>query len=126
MANPNIKGTTTITLHTDFYKFTGSTPNQLVLENSASSGQVYKIDALSSVVDTGVVPNQLLIEYRSSGGTDYTLFEGLSAGGGKINIIDATNPVYLMEGDSIRVTQDAGDPGFGAAADLVVRYQKIS
>lgn len=118
MANPNIAATASIYGRTDVL-VVGTSP-AAITSNASGSNAVYKINMLvvsnvngSSNVDVNVDL------YRSS--TPYRIANTISVpADASIVIIGKDNPMYLLEGDSLRVT--ASSAGY---AEAVCSYEEI-
>lgn len=105
MANPNIVNVTTIYGNTAVANVTTS-PSAIVT-NSGGSGKVYKVNMLViSNIDSSNSANLTVDLYRSS--VAYSLISNVSVA---INTaytpLDKTLSLYLLEGDSLRVTANA-------------------
>lgn len=105
MANPNIVNVTTIYGNTAVQNVTTSAT--AIVTNSAASGKVYKVNMLVvSNVDATNSATLTVDVYRST--TAYPLINNIAI---SINTaytpIDKTLCLYLLEGDSIRLTANA-------------------
>jgi hypothetical protein len=105
MANPNIVAVTNILGNTGVQQVTTSAT--AIVTNSSGSGKVYKINSMVvSNVDATNAATVTVDLYRS--GTAYRFINQLT-----INIntsytpIDKTLSIYLLEGDTIRLTANA-------------------
>ena len=105
MANPNIVNVTTIYGNTGVQSVTTSAT--AIVTNSAASGKVYKVNGLMVTnVDTANVATVTVDLYRSS--TAYKMASNVSINANTTYTpIDKTLSLYLLEGDSIRVTANA-------------------
>ena len=119
MANPNIVNVTTINGNTAVQQVTTSAT--AIVSNAAASGKIYKINAI--VVSNVDAANAALLTvdlYRSS--TAYRLIYNLSIG---INTaytpIDKSLCLYLLEGDSIRLTASVN-----SRLEAVATWEEIS
>ena len=104
MANPNIVNVATINGNTAVANVT--TTATAIVTNSAASGKIYKINGLI-VTNVGASSANLTVDiYRSSAA--YAITSALPI---PINTtytpIDKTLSLYLLEGDSIRLTASA-------------------
>jgi len=117
MAAPNIVNVATITGKTAVQAV--GTSATAIVTNSASSGKVFKVNALYvSNVDGTTAAGVSLDLYRSS--VAYHVAYAISVpADATLDII--TKPIYLEEGDSLRLTATA-------ASDLeaVCSYEEIS
>jgi len=117
MAAPNIVGVTTITGKTAVLAIT--TSPLAIVTNSGSSGKVFKINALYiSNVDGANSASVNVDLFRSS--VAYRIAFTIDVpGDASLDVI--TKPIYLEEGDSLRLTASA-------ASDLeaVCSYEEIS
>jgi predicted acyl esterase len=118
MAAPNIVNVSTITGKTAVQAV--GTSATAIVTNSASSGKVFKVNALYiSNVDAGGAAAAISATiYRSS--TDYHIAQTINVPhNATLDII--TKAIYLEEGDSLRLTADtAGD------LEAVCSYEEIS
>ena len=105
MANPNIVNVTTSYGNTGVQSVTTSAT--AIVTNSAASGKVYKVNGLMVTnVDTANVATVTVDLYRSS--TAYKMASNVSINANTTYTpIDKTLSLYLLEGDSIRVTANA-------------------
>lgn len=105
MANPNIVNVTTIYGNTAVANVTTSATS--IVTNTSSSGKVYKVNMLViSNIDTSNAATLTVDVYRSS--VAYQMISNVVV---SINTaytpIDKTLCLYLLEGDSIRLTANA-------------------
>jgi len=117
MAAPNIVNVTTITGKSAVQDI--GTSATAIVTNSASSGEVFKVNALyvsnTDSADNGSITIDF---YRSS--TAYHIATGLIVPANAT--IDAVSkPIYLEEGDALRLTG-----GTGSALEAVCSYEEIS
>lgn len=119
MANPNIVNVTTIYGNTAVQLITTS-PTAIVT-NSAASGKVYKINAIVvSNVDASNSATLTVDLYRGS--TAYRLINNLTiAINSAYTPIDKSLCLYLLEGDSIRLTASAN-----SRLEAVATWEEIS
>jgi hypothetical protein len=119
MANPNIVNVATINGNTAVQLIT-TTPTAIV-SNAAASGKIYKINAIVVTnVDASNSATLTVDLYRSS--TAYRLIYNLTIA---INTaytpIDKSLCLYLLEGDSIRLTASAN-----SRLEAVATWEEIS
>ena len=118
MANPNIVATTLIYGRTDVLNVT-STPTAIT-SNPAGSSKVYKINTLTIANVAGGSPIDIDVDlYRS--GTAYFIAKTVSIpDDSSLAVIAKENPIYLNEGDSLRITA-----GGSSQAVAVCSYEEI-
>jgi hypothetical protein len=131
MANPNIAAVTGIYGTTTYLTPSGTTA-VVLLNNTASSGTVMKINSLiaanvdgTNAVDTTVslYSNGAQTQGNApSGGTAYPIASTISVpADASLIIIDKTTGYYLMEGQSITVTS-----GTASKITYAISYELIS
>jgi hypothetical protein len=131
MANPNIAAVTAIYGTTTYLTPSGTTA-VVLLNNTATSGTVMKINSLiaanvdgTNAVDTTVslYSNGAQTQGNApSGGTAYPIASTISVpADASIIIIDKTTGFYLMEGQSITVTS-----GTASKITYAISYELIS
>jgi hypothetical protein len=131
MANPNIAAVTAIYGTTTYLTPSGTTA-VVLLNNTASSGTVMKINSLvaanvdgTNAVDTTVslYSNGAQTQGNApSGGTAYPIASTISVpADASLIIIDKTTGYYLMEGQSITVTS-----GTASKITYAISYELIS
>jgi hypothetical protein len=114
MANPNIAALTTLTGNTT-YLTPSATTAVVLLANTASSGQVFRINQIvaANVNGTNAVDTTVSIYTNGgvaqgsapSGGTAFPIASTISVpADASLIIVDKTTAIYLMEGTSITVT----------------------
>jgi hypothetical protein len=114
MANPNIAALTTLTGNTT-YLTPSATTAVVLLANTASSGQVFRINQIvaanvngTNAVDTtvSVYTNGGVAQGSApSGGTAFPLASTVSVpADASLIVVDKTTAIYLMENTSISVT----------------------
>jgi len=117
MAAPNIVNVSTITGKTAVQAV--GTSATAIVTNSASSGKVFKVNMIMISNIDGTNNADITVDvYRSS--TAYHLTKGFTVvADDSLDLL--TKPLYLEEGDSLRLTASA-------ASDLeaVVSYEEIS
>jgi len=107
MANPNIVAVTSI-LGETAYNIPSDTAANVLLDNTASSGKVYKINQIvaanvdgSSAVNTTVA----ITDQDAGAGTAYAIVSTVSVpADASLIVVDKTTAIYLMENTSIVVT----------------------
>ena len=117
MTAPNVVSVGTITGKTDVAAAVGTTETAVV-QNAASSGNVYKVNMLlcSNILSEAATVTVDL--YRSA--TAYTLCKDISIPAGAT--LDVLNKaIYLEEGDDLRVTC-----GTASGLDVVASYEIIA
>jgi hypothetical protein len=117
MAAPNIVNVTTITGKTAVQAI--STSATAIVENSAGSGKVFKVNALYVANIDGTSAADLTVDvYRST--TPYRLASTVSVpADSTLDVI--SKAIYLEEGDSLRLTASANGDLEG-----VCSYEEIS
>ena len=131
MANPNIVNVTTIYGTTTYYTPTGTTA-VVLLNNTASSGKVYKINQIVAAnVNGSTAVNATVSLYSNgaqsqgsapSGGTAYPIVSTVSVpANASLVAVDKTTAIYLMEGQSISVTS-----GTASGITYSISYEDIS
>jgi hypothetical protein len=119
MTAPNIKIPTTITGKTVGYAVTASMGP--VLENSADSGKVFKINSVYCANVDGTVAADITLEYYD-GTTGFKIANTISVPPDATQVLVTKEAyIYLEEGCSLRAQSgDAGD------LELVIGYEDIS
>ncbi len=118
MAAPNIAALTTITGKTAVQAV--GTSATAIVTNSAASGKVLKVNAL--VVSNVAAANKWITAdvYRSS--TAYRLAYQIPVPlGASLVVISKDAPIYLEEGDSLRLTGEAT-----TSLEAVASYEDLS
>lgn len=117
MAAPNIVNVTTITGKTAVQAV--GTSATAIVTNSAASGKVFKVNALYVANVDGALSADLTVDlYRSS--TAYRIAYTVSVPpDASLDVI--TKPIYLEEGDSLRLTANAAND-----LEAVCSYEEIS
>lgn len=119
MAAPNIVNVGTITGKTAVLSAVGTSATNLVA-NSASSGKVFKVNTIIISNDHTADVTATVDLYRSS--TAYKLIDTVTvAANSSFTAIEKNIPLYLEEGDTIRVTA-----GTASYLDVVCSYEEIS
>jgi hypothetical protein len=119
MANPNIVQVTTINGNTAVANITTSAT--ALITNSASSGKVFKINGiLVTNIDTTNTANITVDLFRSS--VAYVMTSSVSIlPNTTYTPVDKTLSLYLLEGDSLRVTANAN-----SRLQAVATWEEIS
>lgn len=131
MANPNIVNVTAIYGNTTYLTPSGTTA-VVLLNNTASSGKVYKIDQITCAnVNGSTAVNATVSVYSNgaqsqgsapSGGTAYPLVSTVSVpANASVIAVDKSTSFYLMEGQSVTVTS-----GTASGITYVISYEDIS
>lgn len=118
MAAPNIAALTTITGKTAVQAVAASAT--AIVSNSAASGKVLKVNAL--VVANVTTANKWITVdvYRSS--TAYRMAYQMAVPiNASVIVIAKDAPIYLEEGDSLRLTGEAG-----SVLEAVASYEDLS
>ena len=128
MANPNIAGSTLKIFGTTDYLTPGGTTALVLLPNSATSNQVYKINQIVVANVTGSAANATVSLYTNgavaknsapAGGTAYPIISAVSVpANASLIAMDKTTAMYLMEGNSISVTS-----GTGSSLTFTISYE---
>jgi hypothetical protein len=119
MANPNIVAVTTINGNTTVQSVT--TAATAIVTNESSSGKVYKINCLIISNIDGVNASDITVDlYRNS--TAYKIVNTVSVlADTSFTAIDKTLSLYLLEGDSLRLTA-----GNNSRLQAVCSFEEIS
>lgn len=131
MANPNIAAASSILGNTTYLTPSGTTA-VVLLNNTASSGKVFKINQIvaanvngTSAVDTtvSIYSNGAQSQGNApSGGTAYPVVSTVSVpADASLIVTDKTTAIYLMEGQSITVTS-----GTASGITYSISYEDIS
>ena len=131
MANPNLLAATTASGTTTYLTPSG-TSAVVLLANTASSGQVFKINQIvatnvngSSAVNAtvSIYTNGAVAQGSApSGGTAYPIASTISVpANAALIVVDKTTQVYLQEGTSITVTS-----GTASGITYSISYEVIS
>lgn len=130
MANPNIAAATSILGTTTYFTPTGTTAVVLV-NNTASSGQVFKINQIVASNTTASAANASVSIYSNgaqtqgnapSGGTAYPVVSAVTVpANASLICVDKTTAIYLMEGQSISITS-----GTANSLTFSISYEVIS
>ena len=131
MANPNIAAASSILGNTTYLTPSGTTA-VVLLNNTASSGKVFKINQIvaANVNGTNAVDTTVSIYSNGaqaqgnapSGGTAYPIVSTVSVpADASLIVADKTTAIYLMEGQSITVTS-----GTASGITYSISYEDIS
>ena len=131
MANPNIAAASSILGNTTYLTPSGTTA-VVLLNNTASSGKVFKINQIvaanvngTSAVDTtvSIYSNGAQSQGNApSGGTAFPIVSTVSVpADASLIVTDKTTAIYLMEGQSITVTS-----GTASGITYSISYEDIS
>jgi hypothetical protein len=119
MANPNIAGSTLKIFGTTAYLTPGGTTALVLLPNSSTSNQVYKINQIVAANVNGSAAVDATVSIYTNGaqayntapssGTAYPIVSTVSVpADASLIVVDKTTAIYLMEGTSITVTSGTG------------------
>ena len=117
MAAPNIIGATTITGKTAVLSVTTSPTD--ILANAAASGKVLKCNTLLVANVDGTANASVNVEVYRSSTSYYIAYTMTVPAGATLDML--TSPLYLEEGDSLRLTANVNGDLQG-----VVSYEDIS
>ena len=130
MANPNIVNVTSILGTTTYYAPAGTAALVLV-NNTASSGTVFKVNQIVVSNTTASAANATVAIYSNgavaqgsapSGGAAYPIVSTVSVpANASLIAVDKTTAVYLMEGNSITITS-----GTASALVFTISYEVIT
>lgn len=131
MANPNIVSVSAIYGNTTYFTPTG-TSAVVLLNNSASSNKVFKIESIVVAnINTSTAVNATVAIYTNgavsqgsapSGGTAFPIASTISVpANSSLIITDKTTGFYLQEGTSISITS-----GSASQLTFTVSYEDIS
>ena len=130
MANPNIVNVTSILGTTTYYAPAGTAALVLV-NNTASSGTVFKVNQIVVSNTTASAANATVAIYSNgavaqgsapSGGAAYPIVSAVSVpANASLIAVDKTTAVYLMEGNSITITS-----GTASALVFTISYEVIT
>ncbi len=120
MANPNIVNVTSI-LGTTLVTTLITTANTTLLVNTASSGQVWKLESIqaSNLLASSTATINLQV---NDGTNNKSLLTSVSIPTGSTLVaLDKNSTIYLTEGYSLK-----GSSGTNSSIDLIVSYEIIS
>lgn len=128
MANPNIANSSLKIFGTTDYLTPGGTTALVLLPNSSTSNQVYKINQIVVANVTGSAANATVSLYTNgavakgsapSSGTAYPIVSAVSVpANASLIAMDKTTAMYLMEGNSISVTS-----GTSSSLTFTISYE---
>ena len=120
MANPNIVNVTTIYGNTATLAVSTTTTN--VVSNPSSSGQVYKINALTIAnINTLSSAVNINVEYNNAGSNTYLARNVVVPANSSLVIIGKDTAMYLLENTSLQLTA-----GANTSLSALVSYEQIS
>ena len=105
MAAPNIINVTSAIGSTDVLDVT-TTP-QIITQNGAASGQVYKINSFSVANIDGTNSAEISVEIFRGGSSYYLVRSVTVPANASLVIMSRENAIYLVEGDQLRVSASA-------------------
>jgi len=130
MSNPNLLAATTASGTTKYYT-PGGTTALVLINNTASSGTVFKINQIVVANVSGSAANATVSVYTNgavaqgsapSGGTAYPIISAVSVpANASLIAVDKTTAIYLMEDSSISITS-----GTASALTYTISYEVIS
>jgi hypothetical protein len=124
MANPNIVNVTSILGQTTYAALT-TTLTTVLLANSASSGNVYKVNSIlvSNVNATASADVTLDINTAAGGGgTGYAIASTIAVpADSTLQVIDGNSSFYLLEDKSI-----VGGASSSNNLEIIISYEQIS
>ncbi len=105
MSAPNVFGTTTITCDSNVLAVTNSA--SAIVTNSAASGKVYVVKSLY-VTNIHASATATITAQVNRSSTDYRIAFGISVAiGTTIVLVTCESPIYLLEGDTLKLVADA-------------------
>lgn len=118
MANPNLASASSIFGRTDVLAAT--TTATAITSNAAASGKVLKVNTLTLSNKSAANVDATVDVFR--GATAYKIAHAVSVPvGATLVVLAKENPMYLNEGDSLRVAASAA-----SALDAVCSYEELS
>lgn len=118
MANPNIVNVTTIYGNTATQVVSTTAAN--IVQNAASSNQVYKINSLS-VSNINTVSSAVSLEINVAGSNTFIVRNVVVPANSMINIIGKDTSIYLLENSSLQLTAAAN-----SVMQAVCSWEQIS
>ena len=120
MANPNIVNVTSILGKTQSFALTTTTTTSLVA-NSASSGQIYKINSIYVANIDGTNSADATVTFNDGSNTRAIVSTVAVPADATLTVLDKNTSIYLEEGQSI-------EGGASANSDLVciISYEILS
>ena len=120
MANPNIVSVTTINGKTDAAQLTTSLAN--VLDNSAGSGQVYKVNSIIAANTSSSLTVGVDVAYLDSADTAYYVIKNLDVPpDASLIALDKNTQLYIEENRTLQAKASTG-----STVDLIISYEVIS
>lgn len=120
MANPNIVNVTTIYGNTATLAVSTTTTN--VVSNPSSSGQVYKVNALTVAnINTLSSAVNINVEYNNAGANTYLARNVVIPANSSLVILGKDTAMYLLENTSLQLTA-----GSNNSLSALVTYEQIS
>jgi hypothetical protein len=120
MANPNIVNVTTIYGNTATLAVSTVTTN--VVANPASSGQVYKVNALTIAnINTTSSAVNINVEYNNAGSNTYLARNVVVPANSSLVILGKDTATYLLENTSLQLTA-----GSNNSLSAIVTFEQIS
>ena len=124
MASPNIVATAYIEGKTDVLKLGASLT--AITTNASGSGRVFKINLLQVANVYGTDPLDVSASIRRSS-TDYFIAYIVAVpADGSLVLVGKENPIYLNEGDSIRLQSEVPPGAAGETLHAICSYEIIS
>lgn len=118
MANPNIVNTSLLYGKTD--AITAGTAATTITSNDASSGKIVKVNVLMLANKSGANVDATVTLAR--GTSSFSVINAASVPtGSSLVALAKENPVYLMEGDALKVAASAT-----SAIDAICSYEELS
>ena len=120
MANPNIVNVTTIYGNTATLAVSTTTTN--VVSNPTSSGQIYKINALTVAnINTLSSSVNINVEYNNAGANTYLTRNVVVPANSSLVILGKDTAMYLLENTSLQLTAGSNNSLYA-----LVTYEQIS
>ena len=118
MATPNLLTSNTVFGNTNFLNVTTSSTS--ILENDSSSNKLYKVNTLLICNISQTTQSVNVSIDRSSSETKFISFVTISSGS-TFSAIDKNSIVYLVEGDSLKLSSSNND-----SLTAICSYEEIS
>jgi hypothetical protein len=120
MANPNIFNAATIYGNTATLAVSTVTTN--VVANPSSSGQVYKINALTIAnINALASAVNINVEYNNAGANTYLARNVVVPANSSLVVIGKDTAFYLLENSSVQLTA-----GSNSSLSALISYEQIS
>jgi len=120
MANPNIVQVTTIYGNTATLAVSTTTTN--VVSNPTSSGEIYKVNALTIAnINTTPASVNITVEYNNAGANTYLARNVVVPANSSLVVIGKDTAMYLLENTSLQLTA-----GSNSSLSALVSYEQIS